>query len=148
MESNGDTIIEVLVVLAVLGLAIGISFATANRSLLATRAAQENSQATAALQSEVEELRYLAPANSGQPIFSQTQYFCIDTTNNTIVLLHNGTLTNLNSSTYPNGCVKQSLYYVAIAPATSDGTFILTAHWNDVQGQGEDTATLDYRVHQ
>src|SRR5437868_4001892 len=84
-DHRGDTIVEVLVVLAVLGLAIGISFATANRSLLATRAAQENSQATSYLQSQVEELRYLAPASSGQNIFQNGKFFCVDTATNTVV---------------------------------------------------------------
>ena len=42
-NQRGDTIIEVLIVLAVLGLAIGITYATANRSILNARQAQESS---------------------------------------------------------------------------------------------------------
>lgn len=149
LNHAGDTIVEVLVVLAVLGLAIGISFATANRSLLATRAAQENSQATGYLQAQIEELRYLAPSASGQNIFLQNEFFCINTTSNTVVTGFSGGFSQTaltNFSNYPNTCVR-SFYHIAIAYSTTGDTFTLTAYWNDVQGQGQDTATLSYRVH-
>jgi type II secretory pathway pseudopilin PulG len=149
LNSVGDTIVEVMVVLAVLGLAVGISFATANRSLLATRAAQENSQATSYLQSQIEELRYLAPTDSGQNVFLQGQYFCVNTGTNTVVTGFSGgyNQTSLASyANYPAGCVK-SFYHLAIAYSTAGDTFTLTAYWDDVQGQGQDTATLNYRVH-
>jgi type II secretory pathway pseudopilin PulG len=149
LNSVGDTIVEVMVVLAVLGLAVGISFATANRSLLATRAAQENSQATSYLQSQIEELRYLAPTGSGQNIFVNGQFFCVNTTTNTVVTGFSGgyNTTSLASySNYPAGCV-HSFYHIAIAYSAAGDTFTLTAYWDDVQGQGQDTATLNYRVH-
>ncbi len=63
---RGDTIIEVMIVLAVLGLAIGIAYSTANRSLLNARQAQENSQATAAAQAQVEQLVSIG-CTSGNP---------------------------------------------------------------------------------
>jgi type II secretory pathway pseudopilin PulG len=154
LDSVGDTIVEVMVVLAVLGLAVGISFATANRSLLATRAAQENSQATSYLQSQIEELRYLAPAGSGQNIFRQGQFFCVNTTTNMVVTGFSGGFNQTSLQNYGNyptnpngGCVK-SFYHLAIAYNPAGDTFTLTAYWDDVQGQGQDTATLNYRVHQ
>src|ERR1700683_2675070 len=86
---RGDTIVEVMVVLAVLGLAIGISYSTANRSLLDTDQAEENSQATEYAQGEVEDIRYLAPNSASNPsnpnfanatnIFKPTTAFCITT---------------------------------------------------------------------
>jgi prepilin-type N-terminal cleavage/methylation domain-containing protein len=150
LDRRGDTIVEVLVVLAVLGLAIGISFATANRSLLATRAAQENSQATSYLQSQVEELRYLAPASSGQNIFQNGKFFCIDIATNTVITGFTGAFTQAsltNYANYPANCV-QSFYHYSIAYSPTDDTFTLRAYWDDVQGQGQDTATINYRVHQ
>ncbi len=60
LTQRGDTIVEVMVVLAVLGLAMGISYATANRSLKNTRQAQENSEATALVKAQIEQLRSLA----------------------------------------------------------------------------------------
>ena len=63
LRQSGDTIVEVLIVLAVLGLAIGISYSTATKSLLATRQAQENTQATQLLQGQIERL-YALSANA------------------------------------------------------------------------------------
>src|SRR5690606_3729104 len=54
---RGDTIVEVMVVLAILGLALSISYATANRSLIQTRQAQENAEATEIARGQVEALR-------------------------------------------------------------------------------------------
>jgi prepilin-type N-terminal cleavage/methylation domain-containing protein len=60
LNNRGDTIVEVMVVLAILGLALGISYATANRSLLNARQAEENAQATHYVQSQIEILYNLA----------------------------------------------------------------------------------------
>src|ERR1035437_2061628 len=53
----GDTIVEVMVVLAVLGLAFVISYATANHGLIQSRKAEEQSQALGIVDSQVELLR-------------------------------------------------------------------------------------------
>ncbi len=156
MNKRGDTIVEVMIVLAVLGLAIGVTYATANRSLLATRQAQENSEATALLRSQAELLRYLAPNGSTAPsIFniSKPNYFCIDTSNKVTAFSLGAALTPLASpSPYPAGCVRNARYYLAVQyvppGAGGDDEFVMTAMWADVLGQGTDSDTLIYRLHQ
>ena len=56
-NKRGDTIIEVLVALSVIGLAIGISYSTANKSRAAILAASQSSDATSILKSQIELLR-------------------------------------------------------------------------------------------
>ena len=139
LNNYGDTIVEVMVVLAILGLSIGISYATANSSLKAIRGAQENSQAGEVLQSQVELLR----ASAGVTDIAQPNYiyqsgtFCLDPANGNVV-------------TVPANCNlgEDNRYAVTINynPGAND-TFTLVAKWDDVQGQGQDTATLVYRVH-
>jgi len=143
LVERGDTIVEVMVVLAVLGLAVGISFATANSNLLAVRGAQENSQATALVQSQIEELRYLSTntSNNRNYIFIPSP-FCIDSSND-VITFGPGLPTNLNS--YPPKCVS-SFYHLEIVYAS--GTFTVSAYWNDVQGLGTDSVTLVYRLYQ
>ncbi len=53
----GDTIVEVLIALTILGLALSIAYATASRSLTAIRLANETSNATAIAKSQVEQIR-------------------------------------------------------------------------------------------
>lgn len=142
LGQGGDTIIEVLVVLTVLGLAISISYATANRSLLNARQAQENTRATVLAQSQIETLRTLATAPSTDNDhyifqFGPGQQFCISNDNS-------GKLTTdlNNKCTFDNG-----LYQITVTNAGSD-TLEVKVVWDNVLGQGKDSVTLSYRLHQ
>jgi type II secretory pathway pseudopilin PulG len=145
LNRAGDTIIEVMVVLAVLGLAISISYTTANRSLLDARQAQENAQATELLQSQIEELRTLA-TSATQNIFVTSppgQLFCIEP-NNTV-----GLTSTVSPQSY---CHYDNLYDITIlytpTAGVTGGRFNLVATWPDIQGDGNDTVTLSYRYYQ
>jgi type II secretory pathway pseudopilin PulG len=154
LNARGDTIVEIMMVLAVLGLTLSISYATANHSLLAARQAQENSEASELLQSQVELVRYLAattPAGSG--IFSGGSAFCIEpgssTPTPTLPSVAPGAATNPD-------CINQgqtdklydlSIVYTNVLGSGFPDTFIFTATWPDVQGQGTDTVTLTARIH-
>jgi hypothetical protein len=59
--SGGDTIVEVMIVLAVLGLAFGISYATANHGLAQSQNSEEHSSALGVLDSQVELLSAAMP---------------------------------------------------------------------------------------
>lgn len=138
LNRRGDTIVEVMVVLTVLGLAIGIAYATANSSLLATKGAQENSQATAVLQSQIEALRYMVPdSNPSDPITNVLQAgpYCIS-----------DTYTVLSAAS--SACTKEGRYQVAITYDNTSEVFTLKSTWPDIQGDGDDTVTLVYRLHQ
>ena len=134
---RGDTIVEVMVVLAVLGLAIGISYSTANRSLLNTRQAQESSQATELVQSQVEALRTLTQVGNPQNIFQPGPY-CLSPAPYTI-------LTG-NACSQPSLPAPSSLAITYVTVPTD--TFTVVATWPDALGQGNDTVTLVYRLHQ
>lgn len=133
-RERGDTIVEVMVVLAVLGLAISISYATANRSLLNARQAQENAQATALAQSQIESLRTLTAASTTPTIFQAGPY-CVT-----------------SGAVVPGSCTTGSIPYTMrvnwVASALTGSTFTITVIWPDVEGQGNDTVTLVYRLYQ
>lgn len=137
----GDTIIEVLVVLTVLGLAISISYATANRSLLNARQAQENTKATALAQSQIETLRTLASAPASDSNhhlyqFGPGQSYCVSNDGS-------GTLT----TDLVNKCVfEDGLYQLTINNMGND-TMEVRVVWDNVLGQGKDSVTISYRLH-
>lgn len=134
-NAAGDTIIEVMVVLAVLGLALGIAYATANRSLLAARQSQENSQATEVIQGQAEALRALASnASSSTSYIYRSGSFCINATN------------RVRSGSCRLGEAGRYSVSITWAGATTD-TFTIRATWTDVSGHGTDSNTLIYRVH-
>lgn len=134
LNIRGDTIVEVMIVLAVLGLAIGISYATANRSLLNARQAQENSEATQLVQSQIEGLRTMTqdPANN---IFQGGPY-CLSQAAPYVILTG-------------NGCNFGSIgYHIDITYTDSPtDTFTVKTTWPNVLGEGNDTVTMTYRLH-
>ncbi|HEY5442286.1 MAG TPA: type II secretion system protein [Candidatus Saccharimonadales bacterium] len=153
-DHRGDTIVEVIIVLAILGSAISISYATANRSLLDARQAQEASQATELIQSQLESLRTMADNpkldNLGNPdpnyIFPPAQQpFCL-------VVDNTGT-SNIHFPADPGApCHLNNLYDITITYHPSGlvpvgGAFTITATWDDVEGQGQDTASLAYNLY-
>ncbi len=165
LKQGGDTIVEVMIVLAVLGLAIGICYRTAIKSLQAARAAQENSQAVQLLQSQVEVLYSKASIrdNTDPNYIFRGGTFCVDTQSPPTTPPYNIVNILPIASPAPATCT-QSIYNVTIvycgansggdpvcttAPGhTTDDTFVLTAIWDDVDGQGKDRAQLTYRLHQ
>jgi type II secretory pathway pseudopilin PulG len=149
LSNTGDTIVEVMVVLAVLGLAISISYATANRSLLNARQAQENSQATELLQSQIEALRSLAPNGTADPAKNVFQSagtkFCIDTSGANYTVAKPAD-TNPANPTSP--ACQSGLYRIAVTyDSAANDTFTAKASWPDVLGEGQDSVTLIYRTH-
>jgi type II secretory pathway pseudopilin PulG len=143
-----------MIVLAVLALAIGIAYSTANRSLLNARQAQENSQATATAQAQLEQLVSIGctsghpscdltnPANPGYKLLHPPGggAFCIidgNVKSSTDPLCAG--LTTLPGSavqiTCLNGCVQPRVFEVKIS-------------WDDILGQGTDTVTQDYTLPQ
>ena len=64
LNERGDTIIEVMIVLAILGLSLGISYATASSALNQSLNAQQHSTALGILNSQVELLRAAIDTNA------------------------------------------------------------------------------------
>lgn len=153
LNQAGDTIVEVLIVLAILGLAMGVSYATANRSLLNVRQAEENTAATTIVQTQIELLRTFAQYGINQQskdIFAQSSLgFCIDPTSNQIVDLGTAYPTNFGAYTASDApCIMQNgLYYVADSYNAGTQEFTVEVAWYDVMGQGKDTVTMFYNLY-
>lgn len=134
LKQRGDTIIEVMMVLAVLGLAISIAYATANQSLMAARQAQENSQAAAILRSQIELMRTLSSPIAGSPVTIYSlgsSKFCINQDDATLKF---------------SDCKFDDLYNVSIVHK-GENKFELEAAWEDVRGEGTNRVTYYYRVY-
>jgi len=144
--SRGDTIVEVMIVLAILGLSIGICYATANRSLLNARQAQENSIATEIAQSQIETIRALAAANNPSDNVFQSGPFCTYLVSGDYHVM--APTTNPDTS-YKTECTREnSLYQIADTYDSSKDTFTVVVTWPDVLGEGNDTVTQNYRTYQ
>lgn len=139
---RGDTIVEVMVVLTILGLALSISYATANRSLLNTRQAQEHAEATALAQAQLEKLRtYVSKPSSDTDHYiflASGSNFCLDSAGKV--------------ATADADCTYQSLYLIneswnsTCTSASSSCTLTMTITWPDAI-EGNDSVTLVYDLY-
>lgn len=81
-NQRGDTIVEVLIAVAVVSMVVASAYAITNRNLGNTRQSYEHSEASKLAQQQLEQLRvYAVEATQSQPPFSYGgQAFCIGDT--------------------------------------------------------------------
>ena len=138
LTQAGDTIVEVIIAVAVVATILVGAFTVTNHSSRTVRDSEEHAQALQYLQGQVELLRHASAVRSRLPNALNTP-FC------------------LSSSTYyqpasGNGnCTQASLYDLSISSPTSSPavgsttTFNLVATWPALGG-GTDTVYLSYKV--
>lgn len=136
-NESGDTIVEVMLVVAILGLAFSVSYAIANQSIIKSRNAQEHSEALQYLNSQVELLRNTSPdvliaANTAGP-------FCIDIATNNPVLLPNASCSQGTAGRY-----QLSINYAA---AGGQDRYTFRADWTGVSNLGVQKETISYKLH-
>lgn len=138
-SERGDTIVEVMVSLAVLALAFSISFATANHSLLTTRNAQEHAEALQYLASQVEFVRSDSPDSR---LYSAGT-FCMDPANGALIKPVT-TACTIN----PIGYQLTIVYSPASAFGVNQDEFTFDVSWPGVGSVGQQHEELQYKVHQ
>lgn len=162
LKEKGDTIVEVLISLAILTLALGGAYYTADTSYRNDRASQEHSQALTVAQTQLEDLRsYIYSSNSDT--FNQNDEGCFQIQNNTIEPNTSSTCyIPINSTTvYPTqqDCLAAGAIYcydVKISGPTDSyiGTttmpitvsrYEIDVNW-EALGGGTDVVTLYYRA--
>ncbi len=147
----GDTIVEVLVVLAVLGLAFSISYATANHATLRARNSEEHSEALGILKSQVDLAR--AAVAKGIDPSTLLQSFCISDPANpqnvqqfTAVPASAATDDSTNYPNYPAGCVS-SFYHVSGTYDSSSNIIDFRVRWTGIGKLGPQQEELTYRIY-
>lgn len=151
-SSRGDTIIEVLISIAVIGLALGAGYTLSSRSFRTGVGAVERTEALALAQGQVE---FLKDAQLGGTMGTTQAYalglagtnptnpsFCFDTSSGA------KNAPNLNPSTYPAACTKiNGRYDMQITYNTPQANvFNIVASWPAFGGSGQDQLTLYYKV--
>ncbi len=77
-NQRGDTIVEVLIAIAVVSLVLAGAFGVSQKSSIATRDSQEHSEAQKLVESQLESLRAWAAAGTGTNVFTIGSDFCIN----------------------------------------------------------------------
>ncbi len=134
LNQSGDTIVEVLLALAVVSAVLGGAYASANRSVSITRASQERGESLKVVEDQVEKLKVAIEKGKSMPGGT----FCIDDSLNPI------------SPPTPAACNKQPIngveYRLSVQPSVGTDTYTVTSQWDSLRG-GTDEIKMIYRVY-
>lgn len=154
-SQRGDTIVEVLIAIAVVGSVLAIAYATMNRNLQTMRTNQERTEAVERARDQVEALRAFASTTAGvAQLDAQIAGFCLNASGS-LTSLSNG-VPNADANAdgdfagYGAACTFDELYHVGIRRET-DGTgnvnFKVYVRWDKlVGGTGKNEVVIVYRV--
>ena len=148
MKQRGDTLVEVLLAMSVIGLILGSSYAIANRSLATGRNAQEQTEAVKLAESQLEFLKaYIDEDPSGVPAYSgfagfrdASTAFCVIPDTNTLA---EGT----DCAADVNGTTLYNLFLVYSEPTASGGPehFQSIVTWDRLNSTEDGEVRLLYR---
>ena len=152
IKERGDTIVEVLIAIAVVSLILGGAYVTTNRSLIATRAAEERGNALKLAESQVEQLKGFAKTNPDAIFGAATPMpFCISGSTSSVVTANgNPSLNNAECKLSAGGTPTstQPIYSLSITRGSDGNTFTILNQWADASGRISDSLRLIYRVYE
>lgn len=145
---RGDTIVEVLIAMAVISLVLGGAYVTTNRSLLATRAAEERGNALKLAESQLEQLKNIGKTDPDSVFGSGIPNpFCISQELDIVGAANEAC--RVNSSGAPTEV--EPIYNLSVTrsgPDSNDGyMFTATTEWVDPSGDMTDQVRIIYRIY-
>ena len=141
LTQRGDTIVEVLIAIAVISLILGGAFVLTNRSLQGTRAAQERLNAIKLVEGQLEQVKNLSRTNNGAIFGSSTPAsYCIDTSST--VQSTSDASCRVNTDGAPTS--GDPAFNLSISRAGN--TFTVKAVWDSVLGN-QDNVEMKYNVY-
>lgn len=169
LNRRGDTMVEVLIAILVIGVILVGAYAAVTRSLNTSQDALERSVGTKLVESQIERIKSIA-ADPARNIFDSpptNSYFCVDTSLNvhatsTIPAAPgDDNLSPQPGGNYPTNCVIDSLsnsppsgnstnYYVSVQRTTPDNiqyTFKVRVRWYGIGERGIQETTVSYRMY-
>lgn len=140
LSSKGDTIVEVLIAIAVLSSVLGTAYAITNRNISNLRNNQERTEATKIAQGQIEALVYKWSTTPSEIKSQNSSGFCIVSGSVENVGGSMPTLQpNITQITGPNyaDCTFNTLYRVGIKRLNAaDNSYRVYVHW-DRLGEGQ-----------
>lgn len=160
LNQAGDTIIEVLLAVAVVGLTIASAYGIASLALRNSRQAQERGEALKIAESQIEGLRAIAAnedSSDDDIVFPTSGFetFCLDGITKVTGFTSDWDRELQNDNLelgYPADC-KRGLYHVAID--ASDSVFAITGlydyrvtvRWNSLGNDRKNEIVMSYRLY-
>lgn len=151
-NQRGDTILEVLLVIAVLSLVLTISMALSNRSSQGNRQAQERGEASKMAESQIEYLKSYITSTTNPALPASGSKFCMKTNGTPTATIAGNIPSDAQQETFSAfndaalaECKKGEFYHSYIE--RQGNTFTAHTRWTKVNGNGIDEATMVHRVY-
>jgi type II secretory pathway pseudopilin PulG len=154
LKQSGDTIVEVLLAIAVVSAVLGGAYVSATRSLNGNRQAQERAEATKLAEGQLERLKVII-SDPNQGILANDVYCIDDNVADATVdridfdsavtampaLSADGTIN------YPAGCRITNGVRYDVSIARNGQNFTVRARWDGSNGNGKDEVAIVYRAY-
>jgi type II secretory pathway pseudopilin PulG len=131
-NQRGDTIVEVLIAIAVVSSILGTAYAIVSRNSRSFQQVNERTEALKIAESQLESIRSFA---SGPPTADQVIVFA----DNTPFCINGGAKTSMSQ------CVIDSRYNVEVIKPAGDTLYQVDVRWDSLTG-GQDQVGLRYRL--
>jgi type II secretory pathway pseudopilin PulG len=146
LNKTGDTIIEVLLSLAVLGMVIGTAYAIASRSLKRAQQAQERTEATKLVEGQIDRIKYLSESNLASDIVALNDI----TTSGAAMCLKpfidiDSGQTIIKAYIVGDDC-KEGIFNYSISYDNARYLFTVKTIWYSLGSSGEENTTMQYRA--
>jgi len=130
LTQRGDTIVEVLISIALISLVLTSAYVTTHRSSQGIRDSQEHAEALKLVEAQLEQIRANATSDAKE-VFSTTTPFCMS---NALPVAGSAPQCTQNSSGAPTTVVPAYRLAVNRASSGSGALFTITATWDSVKG--------------
>jgi len=145
VAERGDTLVEVLIAIAVISLILGGAFVTTNRNLQSTRQAQERGNAQKLVESQIEQVKNIVGSNPDS-IFGTgvPASFCVNAAGAVVVSSNAACAVNASGA----ATTAEPIYRLAIT--RSGNTFTVNNTWSKLISGGGTTnnVQMKYRVYE
>lgn len=157
LNQFGDTIVEVLIVTAVLGLVLAGSYAIASRSLKGMRASQERGEALKLAEAQIESIKTAVAAKTPGVVQHSQNLFCLKLPAATpaeaaphkfsLPAKVTQPIENDDFGRYPEAC-KSGIYHIAVEPTlvAGRGNYAVYVRWDGIGSIGRQEVVLRYRL--
>jgi prepilin-type N-terminal cleavage/methylation domain-containing protein len=144
LSERGDTIVEVLIAIAVISLILGGAFVMTNRSLQGTRDAQERVNATKLVEGQIEQIKELAGGSESDTLFGTTvpASFCIDADGAVVNAASSGCRVNASGG----APTTEPIFGLVVTRAGN--TFTVRTEWTSVRGDTQNNVEMKYRAYE
>lgn len=148
MGQGGETIVEVLMAAAIIGLSIGLAYGVGNRSLKTARQSQERTEAVKFAEGQTEQLKALSYEDSShdQGIFNVGQTYCLNRGRKKVSTgLNMGSLAADSLTQYNPNCVN-GLHHIAVT-YSNDNNFTVYVRWFGIGQLKKEEVKINYRLY-